>query len=156
MKTATGLALVAIGAILAFAVTAHPSFFNIQVAGWVIMATGVVGLLVPRRGYGWLRRRVVLSRDQDGRLVRRVREQRYPPYVMLNPASPESDMADGSPSLTPAAPPDAPLDAPLATGTPVTPEAVIPEAATPDPGVPPAPGETTAPARETVEEYFPE
>ena len=33
MKTATGLTLVAIGAILAFAVKAHPSFLNLQVAG---------------------------------------------------------------------------------------------------------------------------
>jgi hypothetical protein len=60
MKSATGLALVAIGAILAFAVTAHPSFFNFEVAGWVLMLTGIAGLVIPRRGYGWLRRRLVL------------------------------------------------------------------------------------------------
>ena len=34
-----GLALIAIGAIFAFAVTAHPSFLNLQIAGVVIMAT---------------------------------------------------------------------------------------------------------------------
>jgi hypothetical protein len=72
MRTATGLALVAIGAILAFAVTSSPSFFNFQIAGWVLILTGVAGLLVPRRGYGWLRRRVVVRRprgtavDPDG------------------------------------------------------------------------------------------
>ena len=72
MRTATGLALVAIGAILAFAVTASPSFLNLQVAGWILILTGVAGLLVPRRGYGWLRRRVVVRRprgtaaDPDG------------------------------------------------------------------------------------------
>jgi hypothetical protein len=55
MKTATGLTLVAIGAILAFAVKAHPHFLNLQVAGWVIILTGLVGIFVPRRGYGWLR-----------------------------------------------------------------------------------------------------
>lgn len=60
MKSATGLALVAIGAILAFAVTAHPSFFNFEIAGWVLMLTGVIGLVIPRKGYGWLRRRLVL------------------------------------------------------------------------------------------------
>jgi hypothetical protein len=59
MRTATGLALVAIGAILAFAVTTSPSFLNLQVAGWILMLTGVAGLLVPRRGYGWMRRVVV-------------------------------------------------------------------------------------------------
>ena len=60
MKTATGLTLVAIGAIFAFAITAHPSWINLQVAGWVIMLTGIVGMVIPRRGYGWLRRRVTV------------------------------------------------------------------------------------------------
>ena|SRR5262245_43935634 len=59
MRTATGLALIAIGAILAFAVTTSPSFLNLQVVGWILILTGVAGMLVPRRGYGWLRRRVV-------------------------------------------------------------------------------------------------
>jgi hypothetical protein len=61
MKTATSLTLLAIGAILAFAVTAHPSFFSFRVAGWVLMVIGVVGALLPRRGNTWLRRRVVLT-----------------------------------------------------------------------------------------------
>jgi hypothetical protein len=61
MKTATSLTLLAIGAILAFAVTAHPSFFSFRVAGWVLMVVGAVGAVLPRRGSGWLRRRVVLT-----------------------------------------------------------------------------------------------
>ena len=59
MKTATGLALVAVGAILAFAVTGHPGWLNVQAAGWVLILVGLAGMFVPRRGYGWLRRRVV-------------------------------------------------------------------------------------------------
>lgn len=86
MRTATGLGLIAVGAILAFAVVGHPSWLNIQVVGWVIMLTGVVGMAVPRRGYGWLRRRVVLRRGPGGRpVVDRMEEKRYPPYIMLNP-----------------------------------------------------------------------
>jgi len=61
MKTATALTLVAVGAILAFAITAEPPGFSFHVAGWVLMLTGVAGALLPRRGYCWLRRRVVLS-----------------------------------------------------------------------------------------------
>jgi hypothetical protein len=61
MKTATSLTLLAIGAILAFAVTAHPSFFSFRVAGWVLMVIGAVGAVLPRRGSSWLRRRVVLT-----------------------------------------------------------------------------------------------
>ena len=59
MRTAPGLGVIAIGAILAFAVTSSPSFLNLQIAGWVILLTGVAGMVVPRRGYGWMRRRVV-------------------------------------------------------------------------------------------------
>jgi hypothetical protein len=89
MRTATCLTLIAIGAIFAFAVTAHPSFLNLQIAGVVIMATGVAGLFIPRRNQpGWLRRRTILRRGPQGPVVGRVDETRLPPYVMLNPAAP--------------------------------------------------------------------
>ena len=88
MRTATGLTLVAIGAILTFAVTAHPSFLNLQVAGVVIMAVGVAGLFLRKPAQGWLRRRTILRRGPGGPIVGRVDEKRYPPYVMLNPGSP--------------------------------------------------------------------
>jgi hypothetical protein len=88
MRTATGLFLIALGAILAFAVQGHPSWLNIQVVGWVIILTGVAGMAIPRRGYGWLRRRMVLRRGPGGRpVVDRVEEKRYPPYIMLNTGS---------------------------------------------------------------------
>jgi hypothetical protein len=69
MKTATSMTLFAIGAILAFAITAQTSWFNFHIAGWVLMATGLVGALLPRRGYGWLRRRLVLNPDGRERQV---------------------------------------------------------------------------------------
>jgi Domain of unknown function (DUF6458) len=103
MRTATGLFLIALGAILAFAVQGHPSWLNIQVVGWVIMLTGLAGMAIPRRGYGWLRRRMVLRRGPGGRpVVDRVEEKRYPPYIMLNTGSngvvsdgPEGSFATG-------------------------------------------------------------
>jgi hypothetical protein len=95
MKTATGLALVAIGAILTFAVTAHPSFLNLQVAGVVIMIVGVAGLFLRKPAQGWLRRRTILRRGAAGPVVGHVDEKRYPPYVMLNPGTPGEDAANG-------------------------------------------------------------
>ena len=65
MKTATGLALIAVGAILAFAVNAHPQALNIQVVGWVLILVGLVGMFIPRRGYGWLRKRMVVRPRQS-------------------------------------------------------------------------------------------
>ena len=88
MKTVTCLTLIAIGAIFTFAITAHPSFLNLQIAGLVVMATGVAGLLLPRRGQeGWLRRRMVLRKGTRGPVVGHVEETRYPPYIMLNPGA---------------------------------------------------------------------
>lgn len=90
MKTATGLTLVAIGAILAFAVHAHLRVLNLNVVGWVVILTGLVGIFVPRSGYGWLRRRVLVRRTPRGPVVSAVEETRLPPYL-LNPEAPAAD-----------------------------------------------------------------
>ena len=60
MKSATALTLIAIGAIFAFAVHGHPRFLNFQVLGWVLILTAIAGLVIPRRGRGWLRRTVLV------------------------------------------------------------------------------------------------
>src|SRR5215472_16231582 len=78
MKTAPALALIAAGAIVAFAVHAHPRFFSFQIAGWVIMLTGIAGLVIPRRGYRWVRRvtrrpPAAAGTDRDRRRRRRTR-----------------------------------------------------------------------------------
>lgn len=87
MRTAACLTSIAIGAVFTFAVTAHPSFLNLQIAGVVIIATGGAGLLLPRRGQqGWLRRRTILRRGLRGPVAGRVDETRLTPYVMVNPA----------------------------------------------------------------------
>ncbi|HEY2505328.1 MAG TPA: hypothetical protein VGI58_02340 [Streptosporangiaceae bacterium] len=77
MKTASALALVAIGAILAFAVNAQPPFFSFHVAGWVLMLTGIAGGLVPRRGYGWMRRKLVLNSGRGRQQQVDLRQQRF-------------------------------------------------------------------------------
>ncbi len=58
MKTGAGLALIAVGAILAFAVNATPSWLNLHTVGWVLMLVGLIGLVLPKRTYGWLGRRI--------------------------------------------------------------------------------------------------
>jgi Domain of unknown function (DUF6458) len=138
MRTATGLALIAIGAILAFAVTTSPSFLNLQVVGWILILTGVAGMVVPRRGYGWLRRRVVVRRPRGGavdpdRQPRRFRDTRW--FRQNAIPDPRLESTDGSMV-----------------------ESAVPEGGIPD-TLPPAeravPG-GAGPAEETVEEYFEE
>ena len=87
MRTATSLTLIALGAILAFAVNGHPSWLNVQVVGWVIMATGAAGVLIPNRGYAAVRQRIVRRRRVPGGSQTEVDEQTYPPYIRLNTLS---------------------------------------------------------------------
>jgi hypothetical protein len=84
MKTGAGLALICVGAILAFAVTANTSVFNLHTAGWVLMLIGVIGLLLPGRTYGWLGRRLLVRRSYPSGRVERIP---VPPYVARNPGT---------------------------------------------------------------------
>ncbi|HEY7431579.1 MAG TPA: hypothetical protein VH641_12730 [Streptosporangiaceae bacterium] len=142
MRTATGLTLVAIGAILAIAVTAQPSFINLHVAGFVIALTGVAGLLVPRRTYGWLRRRVTVRRGARGQTARV--EEAVPPYLMVNPG------AEGPP-------PDGPQpgDITAKTDDPVTNPIQVVQGQTIERRAA-EPAGTVPPAEETIEEFIEE
>jgi hypothetical protein len=126
MRTATGLTLVAIGAILAFAIRTSPSFLNLQVAGWVIMLTGVAGVFIPRRGSGGLRRRIIVRRPRG---------------TTVSPASGPRALGIGRVFHRPAGPgrPVAEPQPPMAASTA---EQTMPS--------------TAWPAGETVEEYFQE
>jgi hypothetical protein len=72
MKTGAGLALIAFGAILAFAVNSTPSWLNLHVVGWVLMLVGLVGLVIPRSTYGWVGRRIQTRRTMYPTRVRPV------------------------------------------------------------------------------------
>ena len=87
MKTGTGLALIAIGAILAFAVTANTSFLNLNTAGWVLIVIGALGLAIPRRGYAWVGRRLFVRQARRRPRSRIAEEVIYPTYVNRNPAN---------------------------------------------------------------------
>jgi hypothetical protein len=86
MRTGIGLLLIGVGAILAFAVTTNTSVFNLHTAGYVIMIVGLFGLVVPRRGYGWVGRRLFV-RQARWRPSRGVEEVTYPTSVNRNPAN---------------------------------------------------------------------
>ena len=98
MKTATGLGLLATGAILAFALRASPSWLDLHAVGWILMAAALVGLLVPPRNRGWIRQ--VTVRRRPGVVTRRPapgagpgsgrhddEHLPYPPYVLRDPAA---------------------------------------------------------------------
>ena len=76
MKTATSLTLVAVGAIIAFAITAHVSFLNLQVTGWVFILTGVAGAIITRSSR---LRRTLAARGRPGAAAAGGTGQRPPP-----------------------------------------------------------------------------
>jgi hypothetical protein len=100
MKIVTALTMLAVGAILAFAVRANPPGLNIHTVGWVIMLTGVAGMALPGPASGWLRRRIVLRRGPVGPAVPAgsagpaigddagdAGDSPCPPYLLRDPAA---------------------------------------------------------------------
>jgi hypothetical protein len=85
MKTGMGLALIALGAIFAFAVTTNTSVFNLHTLGYILILVGIAGLAIPRRGYGWVGRRLFVRRYEATR--GKVEDVTYPAYVSRNPAN---------------------------------------------------------------------
>jgi hypothetical protein len=65
-----GLALVVVGAILAFAVTDHMDNVNLPVVGLILMAAGAAVIANAKRTA--VRERRVVERDGDGRGTTRV------------------------------------------------------------------------------------
>jgi Zn-dependent protease with chaperone function len=68
MTIGTSILLIAIGAVLKWAVTAHTNGFNIQTAGVVLLIVGVIGLILSLiYTFAWSRR----DAAYDDRVVRR-------------------------------------------------------------------------------------
>ena len=72
--------LVALGAILAFAVQEDIGFLDLAIVGWVLMVAGVVGLILTM--WFWNSRRRTVVSPTTGETVEEYREvRRQPPPV---------------------------------------------------------------------------
>ncbi len=69
--------LIALGAILAFAVNANVGFLDLNVVGWVLMLAGLVGLIITMWFWRGRRRTVVQPATHD-QVVEEYREVRRP------------------------------------------------------------------------------
>jgi hypothetical protein len=75
MGLGTSIFLIAVGAILRFAVTATVAGISIQTVGVILMVVGVIGLVLSFifwSSWGWGRRRTVVGHDETV-----VRDERY-------------------------------------------------------------------------------
>jgi hypothetical protein len=95
MKTATSLTLVAAGGIIAFAITAHPAFLNLQVTGWVLILTGITGAIITRSS--WLRRTLAAT-NRPGAAAAGGTGQRPPPPPRPAPGRQPTAAPDATPA----------------------------------------------------------
>ena len=77
MKTITAIMVVAVGAILTFAINAHPGFISPQIVGLVLMLTGITGLCLNQRGTGLLDRQLVMLRHLLGQDASAISGRRF-------------------------------------------------------------------------------
>lgn len=75
MGIGVSILLIAVGAILAFAVTVEPSGLDLDVVGWILMVVGILGLIIT--AMIWNRNRV--------RETRVVSRETYVPPVTYGP-----------------------------------------------------------------------
>jgi hypothetical protein len=71
MRLGTSVFLLALGAVLAFAVDVQVSGIDLDVVGWILMAAGVLGIVVELAVWAPRRRRVVRTDGYEGGPVRR-------------------------------------------------------------------------------------
>jgi hypothetical protein len=95
MKTATSLTLVAVGAIIAFAITAHISFLNLQVTGSVLILTGVAGAIITRSSR---LRRARVAKGRPGAAAANGTGQRPPPSRRPVPGAQPAAAPDATPA----------------------------------------------------------
>ncbi|MFC4021948.1 DUF6458 family protein [Micromonospora sp. GCM10011542] len=74
MGIGTSIFLLAVGAILTFALDASVGGINLDVVGWILMAAGVLGLIMTTLVWG--RRRRVVATTTEPVEYRRVEERR--------------------------------------------------------------------------------
>jgi hypothetical protein len=82
MRLGTGIVLLALGAILTFAVRAEVSGLDLQVVGWILMAVGALGIVLELAVFAPRQHRVVHTEarglDADGAPTRRTTtDERY-------------------------------------------------------------------------------
>ncbi|PZG22557.1 hypothetical protein C1I95_05125 [Micromonospora craterilacus] len=74
MGIGTSIFLLAVGAILTFAIDASIGGLDLDVVGWILMAAGVLGLIMTT--IVWGRRRQVVATTEEPVEYRRVEERR--------------------------------------------------------------------------------
>ncbi|MEJ3744374.1 DUF6458 family protein [Actinomycetes bacterium KLBMP 9797] len=76
MGIGTSVFLLAVGAILTFALNASVGGLDLDVVGWILMGAGVVGLVMTALIWGNRRREVVTTEPAEPVEYRRVEQRR--------------------------------------------------------------------------------
>ena len=99
MRSAAGLALLAAGAILTFAVTAQVPGINLRAAGVILIITGIIALIPPDRIAALLRRGRPAAQQPaapPGAAADEPDEAVYPAYLLQDPAVLAAEVLNGA------------------------------------------------------------
>jgi hypothetical protein len=96
MRTAIGLVILAAGAILTFAVSAHVPGINLRIAGVIIILTGIAELITPARATHWLRRHGQADDAPGEPPVQAAQDAAYPAYLLQDPAVLAAEVLNGA------------------------------------------------------------
>jgi hypothetical protein len=86
MRHAAGLAVLAAGAILTFAVSARVPGINLRVAGVIIMIAGAAGMVTPEQAAAWLRGGLTARGGRAGPDPGDDDDYAHPAYLLQDPA----------------------------------------------------------------------
>ena len=95
MRAALGLAILAAGAILTFAVSARVPGINLRLAGVIIMLTGIAELIAPSRAAAWLRHLGILHGEVREPAPDEPADDAYPAYLLQDPAVLAAEVLNG-------------------------------------------------------------
>jgi hypothetical protein len=99
MRSAAGLALLAAGAILTFAVTAQVPGINLHAAGVILIITGIIALIPPGRIAALLRRGRPAAQSPEAPPEAAVGEPDdavYPAFLLQDPAVLAAEVLNGA------------------------------------------------------------
>jgi len=98
MRSAAGLALLAAGAILTFAVTAQVPGINLRAAGVILIITGIIALIPPGRITALLRRGRPAAAPEDALpgADGEPDESVYPAFLLQDPAVLAAEVLNGA------------------------------------------------------------
>jgi hypothetical protein len=116
MRATAGLATLAAGAILTFAVSAQVPGINLRLTGLIVMVTGLIALITPSRAAAWLQGRMPGHGAAAEPAADDPADVAYPAYLLQDPAVLAAEVLNSARASRPGPAPSRPAPRPSRPG----------------------------------------